>query len=424
MKKVVFSLIIPILMFANVDKCLKEIKKNNFDIDIVKTECKEAAEKREKNREYGEASYFYMLSGEFEYNIKNILPKIDKKRGNFSNIAHSFVMVNNLDKAKEYYYKFIKIRPIYINKKALEEDFEILSRLYENKKSLIDKGHKIWQEVYKPLNGVDAKYQEAIEVLKKRDYKSAIKKIRELENTLIESKLQNDYALAYLRNSYIMALCKENEYDKMFKAIESYEQNIKQSSELFFMYQVPLSCFEEKKEYQNSIDFIKKLIKKTENGTINSDKKPSLYIECAYFYKHLNRYDKAIECIKKALDLIKDDKLKIRIMATITDLYKEKKDYKKFVEYELKTLDLKKKLYGKDSLEAVAGYYYVAGAYKESKDYKNAINYLQKALKYNIYHNGERDSVTKKLYKELSTLYYKIGNKERAYNYLKKYFGR
>jgi len=76
--------------------CDNEIKKDIIDKTILQEQCSKAAEFYDKNKKYGSASWYYLLSGVYEKNINKIEKKI-QPNGNLCNIAHS---VNGGDKLR------------------------------------------------------------------------------------------------------------------------------------------------------------------------------------------------------------------------------------------------------------------------------------------------------------------------------------
>jgi len=120
------------------DKCQKEIQKDNINIENLKKVCTEAGKYYENKEKYDYASWFYLLGGNYRYNISDIKNHIPISE-NVSNIAHSYMLLGDLKNAKKYY-KFYLERDY-----DLDEDFEILNKIYHSKKDLISKGKEIWK---------------------------------------------------------------------------------------------------------------------------------------------------------------------------------------------------------------------------------------------------------------------------------------
>ncbi|MCT7525496.1 tetratricopeptide repeat protein, partial [Aliarcobacter cryaerophilus] len=164
------------LMYAEDDVkklCNQEIKKEIIDKTLVDKYCYETAKEYENNKEYGGASWYYLLSHNDKYNITNLKKYISKDASViYANIAHSYVLNSDIKNAKILYEEFLKV---YENPNAdTQDDYKILFKLYPDKKEQLNKGLTLWNEIYKPLLPIDELTKKYEEAKKSNNYKEAV----------------------------------------------------------------------------------------------------------------------------------------------------------------------------------------------------------------------------------------------------------
>ncbi len=146
--------------------CTSEIKKGEPNLEVVKESCLQTAEVYVKQEEYGTASWFYLLGGEVDKNINEIEGKITDDF--YMNIGHSYLLKGDYEKVKEIYskYPWEEGEDFHYVDETIQPDFEILPKLYKDKKENIAKGLAIWNEIYKPIGKIvdeSNAYSEAVD---------------------------------------------------------------------------------------------------------------------------------------------------------------------------------------------------------------------------------------------------------------------
>ncbi|MEA2019925.1 MAG: hypothetical protein U9N59_15955 [Campylobacterota bacterium] len=133
--------------------CNIEVKKELINKLKVQEYCSEAGKHYEEKEEFGSASWYYLLGGKLNYNIKSLKKKIkENDTVIYANIAHSLILKNNIKEAKELYRKFLNNAEIYWADEATQDDYKLLYKLYPNQKKNLDIGLNFWNKIYKPLN--------------------------------------------------------------------------------------------------------------------------------------------------------------------------------------------------------------------------------------------------------------------------------
>ena len=95
--------------------CNAEIKKDKPNMQVVKKECIETAKYYENKKEYGSASWYYLLGGDYDRNINIIKTKLKTESFSIAKIAHSYVLKGDLENAKKLYIEFLKNHSIYMS---------------------------------------------------------------------------------------------------------------------------------------------------------------------------------------------------------------------------------------------------------------------------------------------------------------------
>ncbi len=191
--------------------CDSEIKKETINKAVVKEQCLKTAKFYEDKKEFGTASWYYLLGGDNDKNIKDIKNKI--KNSFVANIAHSYILKQNIPNAKELYTKFLQIATISWADEATHDDYKLLFKLYPNQKEKLNKGLKLWNDIYKPLLKVNTLYPKYEKARKDKKYKEAIKYISKVIQLQQISNLQNNLLIA--DNEYNLGVVYN--YNKQYK---------------------------------------------------------------------------------------------------------------------------------------------------------------------------------------------------------------
>jgi tetratricopeptide (TPR) repeat protein len=114
--------------------------------------------------------------------------------------------------------------------------------------------------------------------------------------------------------------------------------------------------------------------------------KATAYKNIAFIYEKKGDYQKAVEYLQKAIEIVEryGDYHRVSIMKlNLGDTYRRMKDYEKAEKYLLEGLEGVKKV--GDKYWTAQGYYYLGWLYKDKGDKKTAKDYLTRA--YNLYNS-------------------------------------
>jgi tetratricopeptide (TPR) repeat protein len=185
------------------------------------------------------------------------------------------------------------------------------------------------------------------------------------------------------------------------------------------------SLYEKNKDYKNSIKTYEKLLDFAQNNK-SLQKEYEIGVILAYdnlanaYFKNKD-YNKTIKITKEALKEPNiPNKVKIDLLYTLAYAYEDTNLYQDALKIYKEIFKKVYKIYGKESIALSYAYYHIAQTLQKLHKYNEAITNYKEAAKLNIYKNGEDDKLTKDIYKQISILYYKLGNKQKAYKYLKK----
>lgn len=181
--------------YAPQKSCNDETVKEYPNLEIVKEKCLKTAKHYEIDEKFVDASYYYLLAGNNKKNVDEIKIKI-KELDNFSNIAHSYLLLNELDNAKRNYTKFLINSYALMADENIREDFQLLLKLYPEKKNLIAQGMEIWNQMYEPFKDINVLYANYLEMLKKNNHKEAIAYMNKIIDIQKQSNLQNELVIA------------------------------------------------------------------------------------------------------------------------------------------------------------------------------------------------------------------------------------
>lgn len=281
--------------------CSAEIAKDKPNISIVKKECFIAAKEQEKKKIYGDVSWYYLLSSHNNKNIYEIENKIDN--GNYSNIAHSYVLMNNFKKAEKNYIKYLtSIYTTFTAFKVIPNDYKILFKLYPNKKELLTRGLALWERIYKPL----ALYPLYRTVKDHPPHKKAIEYLTQIIELQKKSGFKNDILVILLYNELVTRYVRHGEYDKSLETIKSikhlYGDNKKYEIDYIKLIDI-LAIYDKEnaiQHYKTAIQMKEKLLGTKDPSTADS------YYYLAGLHQRMRNIPEAIKYYKKALKIRKE----------------------------------------------------------------------------------------------------------------------
>jgi len=424
--------------------CNAEIKKEQPSRSVFEKQCSITAKEYEGKEEFGTASWYYLLANKQKYNTEHIEYKIPEE-GNFGKIAHSYILQNNLEKAKENYIKCLKSNEVPLANSTIQDDYTLLNKLYPNKNQELKAGLKLWNSIYKPLKEIDLFYSLYEKEKKNKELNlpkffislgfilgqkiSLVMKDKTIPvpldmGSLYQTKGNYKKALEFFDRSY-------NIYKKEFKnethpyiiAINISKANIYKS---LGFYKKSLQMLLENLEYAKKIYGTKSLIIAKIKNLIGLN------------YLNLNEKDEAIGMyyIKWALS-IKEEILGINHPSVLISynsmglLYQKYKYYDEAFYYFDKALNILEQNYNKN-LDLISGLYNNLGflynniesVYSEhtkiKKNNHKALQYYKKSLSITEKILGTKHPSTAIIYNNIGLLYDEMGDYKKAYKYLKK----
>ena len=284
-KKILFIfmslLFLTITLSANYLKCFNEYTKSSPDKSKVREVCLNVAKKYEKLGDYDNASWFYLISDENDYNIDmgeiqiNILKKDSQYI--YTHVGHSYILKGEFEKAKKLYK--LATKRIYLFHEKMEDDYYTLFKLYPSKVSNLKKGEEIYKnlygdEIYKPLDLLNEYYQGYIKARKaSKKYKfrakdaiSALEIILKIQikcigqDTLVVAQTYDKLAQTYgiMKKDYQKAL----EYH--LKALKMYEKLLSKNNTFIMKSYLRIgSLYATLGEYLKAMEYFKQMIKIT-----------------------------------------------------------------------------------------------------------------------------------------------------------------
>lgn len=145
----------------------------------------------------------------------------------------------------------------------------------------------------------------------------------------------------------------------------------------------------------------------------------SLLNKMGNVYYDQGNYEKALECNIKALEirenvLGKEHPDTAMTYNSIAVVYDDQGNYEKALEYHKKALEVREKVLGKEHLDTAMTYGNMANVYDDQGNYEEALRYNDRALK--IYRKvlGEEHSDTAMVYNNIGLVYYHKGNITKA----------
>lgn len=381
--------------------CDAEVEKDKPNMQIVKKECLITAKEYEAKKEFGTASWYYLLSDKSSYSIKNIESKVKKYFG-FSNIAHSYILQNNLAKAKENYTKFLKNSEIPWANSSIKDDYKLLFKLYPNKKELLNKGLAMWKEIYKPLEDIDRLYSKYKKAREDKNYKEAIGHIKKIIKIQKKSKLQHQILIAnntlLLANLYNL----DKQYLKSLKNLKSIENLYKNKKYYKVILNEIINCYVNLKKYDSAIKYSKKRIDIF--SSYQTWKMMKFYSELSNLYSKINNEAKSRKWSKEEEKLYDFLSRKHEDKDCLNNIYDEKCYFVGLNIYK----------YGEKK----------ADKYKELNQYKKALIWYRKLRNYNFF---EKLKKYKRVYikrniEELEIISFENNNTYSQMKYANMYF--
>lgn len=156
--------------------CKSESDKKNPNKEVLLNSCLKIANYYDRGNDIGSTSYYNLLSSKYELNFK--YDSTNFHNSHPENLAHSFVLNNQLEKAKEYYTKRISLG----FDTPLSSDFEKMENIYPEKKSQIDAGKEIYNNL---LNQKKQKNIQTNEIKEEGYFKEGTNVLNLIKNDIV-----------------------------------------------------------------------------------------------------------------------------------------------------------------------------------------------------------------------------------------------
>ncbi len=330
------------------EACSNEVKQEVLNHSNIENYCLGAADENMEKEDYDSASWYYLLSGRYEKNIDDVLKHISMKNeiSAFGNIAHSYVLLGNFEKAQKMYGQYLNAYER-VNE-ATQEDYALMQRLYPNKKENMAKGLAAFNALYKPLLASD-------------EYYARFEKYDDEHNS----------------PEALKALLKVNEI--YLKALKPDHPGI------LYNYNKIAQLYLNLSDFPSTLHYLK-LAQNAHESKYGKDhiKSRSVYMNFGAYYFRLGAYDKALEYLNKTLaieekHLDETDYALSTTCATLAAVYDKLGDYEQAIALNLKALNIRL-LYDKESYDVATSYNNLGVIYSKMQMPKEAIDYLNKSV--------------------------------------------
>ena len=372
--------------------CLSEVEKDNPDLDVVKERCTQTAELYMKKEEYGSASWFYVLAGDYEKNLNEVEAKITDDF--YVNIAHSYMLKGDYEKAREIYtnYPWARGEEFRYVDETLQPDFVVLPKLYADKKENIAKGLAMWNEIYKPIGKI-VEARNAYDIAE--DEEDNQEQIKYLEEYLkyakpFKEKLSIDYIgkKKELASLYSIESMEKESIAILKELLSTYEVNASKKYDYIDTHLNIAQKYSYIPDYNSTLVYYKKALALTLDSNDSEDLPQTvdhIYSSIADVYRKMNKNQKSLEYQTKVLKYLeeKDDE-DYNSLATvyfeIGEIYYVEKDYNLSIENYKKSIELRKKEL-KDSEDYYRAYVFTSldETYKRLANNYTALNMHKKA---------------------------------------------
>jgi len=297
-----------------------------------------------------------------------------------------YVGKKELDKAMDYFKKFLDLKPNYPNN---VEACVTLAFLYFFKYD-----YKNADEYFKKVIEYSPDKAEAYYDVGDIYYDRIKNMDKAMEYFKRAVELKPDFAEAY---SYLGTISREKE--DYSKAIEYYEKTVQlnpSSKTEYAVFNGMGTAYFYKQDFDKAIEFYKKALD-LKIGDVDAN----IYFNIGIAYVKKHDYDKSMEYLKKTIEL---NSKHVKAYRTMGSIYSIKRNYTKAIEYYETAIKLDPK---------VDAYISTGSAYYKKQDYDKALEYFEKAIKYQPEDKAE-------IYDLISGIYFHKKDYDRALEYLNK----
>jgi len=371
---------------AQCDQAATQVPINKALLEKV---CLQAAQKAETDKNYDDASWYYLLAGKIDYLLSDIKKHSDTRTNQviYSNIGHAYMLSGDSQNAAKNYQQFLKMSAIPWANSAMQDDYKILQQLYPDKKLAIKQELKQWNKLYAPYQAIDTLAQQYREANKKKQYKKALVFLEKIKRLLENRDQKNEaYHLAYNYKEIV----------NVYKGTSNHTKALK--------YQLKILAIEEK------------ILGEQHPDTATN------YNNVGVTYSDMGDQIRALQYQRKAL-AIREKTLGKQHPATIESYndigltYRYMGHYDKSLKFNIKFLSIVEKILGDQHPNTATSYNNIGGTYRDLGEHAKALEYQRKALAIQEKVLGKQHPSTARSYNNIGTTYYAMGDYANALKY-------
>lgn len=455
----------PIIFAEDIDyigQCNQEIIKEPINKSLLIEKCKQAGEYSEKIEDYNNASWYYLLSGETNYILKEMMRYTDSEDSAliYANIAHAFILNNDIVNSEKMYWKFVTLGgrrlvglltiddinqykeqnkeiSVGILTALLQENFtddtikfsnSLLHEIFPLKKDSLAMGLASWVKVKERFL---EKLQQAYELdseggskLEEGENKKALDKFQQAQKIREEILGKEQILTADSYNNIGAAYSNINHQRSLvfyFKAMKIYKERLGEGhSGIILNYNNIGSVYDSLHNYSQAIKYYKKSLEVTKKILdINHPSLISIYNAIGESYFNSSNFRESLVYYQYALK-IQESSLGEKHIDTSGSYYRMALAYYKLNEYHdalvffKKVIAIREEYLGKDHIYMASHYSHIGSTYFEISEYHKSLDFYKKSLaikesdKSGVFLDRDLD------YRSIGMIYHKIGDYSQA----------
>jgi tetratricopeptide (TPR) repeat protein/CHAT domain-containing protein len=395
----------------------------------VRNACLQAAEALEAQQQYDQASWYYLLAGKHEKNIKAIQPQLSEPYA-YANIGASYLLNGQIEQVKPLYKQFLAFAPIPDAEQVMESDFSLLSTLYPDQQDAIKQGRQIWADLYNPFEDADIWYADYEKAVAEEQFTKAAEALEKIAH--VQNKHQPDENLDRLDTLIILGILynRAGQYPASIETLLTAEQ-IAQKLEhekashikiLHWLANAHLQMeIHDKAEhfYQQAIE-----TKEVLSGNEHIELVP-LYSEIAGFYHSQGQTDQTIVYYEKLKNIyIKnnygDDIATVPFYDSLASIYDSVGDYANALLLKEKILQIRQQQQDDNPIDIAESYNSIGITYGSMGEHEKALAHYEKSLAIRQQQLGEEHALVGQSYNNIGHIYSSLNQHPKALEYYEK----
>ncbi|CAA6812392.1 MAG: Unknown protein [uncultured Sulfurovum sp.] len=406
--------------------CEEEIAKEELKISLINQACVLTAKKYEKERDMGNASWYYLISN----NAHQYLNEQEGENTSFNfytNLGHAYILKHDFKNAKIAYENVLTFN-IDLNQ-TIHEDYALLFKRFPNKEKSLVKGLQLWNKTnftflnilelstkYEKLYN-EKKYDSMIEQLQKiikiknqtilkdsasimMDYYNLAKVYEErkqYKNAIINYQASLNLAKKMLDKDHIHIGTTHNDLGLVFNELKEYEQAeeayflalkiyqkhfTKEDNEIAIIYNNLATIYGDRQQYEQALNYYQKALKIEEKNAYENI--VHTYYNIGLLYQQMKEYGNVLSYYKKILPWIEKNTLDMATYYTLVGAYyQEIEENNQALWHYQEALKIREKALGEIHSDTAETYNSLGSIYEQLKDFEQALTFYQKALKIN-----------------------------------------